>query len=502
MAASKVLVIEDNEMNMELALALLEKAGCIAIQATSAEAGIQLATTQAPHLVLMDLNLPGMDGLSAVRILKQNPMTGHIPVVVMTAHAMQGDEQKAREAGSDGYLTKPINIREFLEVIAKFTANADQAAAPSPPATVSHHLLVVDDDQSNCDLLDGLLRSLGHSCECVSSGAEALQRLRDPELATLDLVLLDVMMPGMNGFEVARHMRADPTLHDLPIVMTTALTSREDRLLAVEAGANDFITKPIDKTELRVRVTSLLKMKVAQDALRNHRAELETLVEQRTSALQSALNQVEAARREADTAHLDTIYRLAAASEFKDKDTATHIQRVSNYCSLLARHLGLPEDEIEVLRIASPMHDVGKLGIADSILLKHSRLDPNEWAIMQTHTTIGARILSGSSSHLLQAGEIIALSHHEKWDGSGYPQGLAGAAIPLWGRICAIADVFDALTSERPYKAALSNDQAFEIMAEQRARHFDPDLLDIFLQACAEVVAIKDNNTSSHKRQG
>jgi putative two-component system response regulator len=333
----------------------------------------------------------------------------------------------------------------------------------------------------------------GHHTESVKSGLEALTYLQASDIHEKpDLVLLDVMMPGMNGFDVARAIRQDPALSDLPIIMVTALTDREDRLRAVEAGANDFISKPIDKTELRVRITSLLKIKEAQDIVKQHQAQLEETVKQRTQALQRAMEKVIAARQEADAAHLDTIYRLAAASEYKDKDTATHIRRVTSYCDLLARHLGLPEEEREALCVASPMHDVGKLGIPDAILLKPGKLNPEEWAIMQKHTTIGAHILDGSSSTVMRAGQIIALSHHERWDGSGYPHGLAGTDIPLWGRICALADVFDALTNERPYKKAFTNEQAFEIMKAERG-HFDPDLLELFLQIKDEIIAVQLN---------
>jgi putative two-component system response regulator len=497
MSGEKVLVVEDNVMNMELVLVLLTQAGYSVLQAVNAEAGIELAKRESPRLILMDVSLPGMDGLTAVSILKRDSETKEIPIIVMTAHAMRGDDAKARQAGSDAYLTKPINTREFLQMVAQFIEPKN--IQRKEPEHLSEHMdkpksiLIVDDDESNRDLLEGLLEVFGHRTESVKSGLEALTYLQASDVHEKpDLVLLDVMMPGMNGFDVARAIRQDPALSDLPIIMVTALTDREDRLRAVEAGANDFISKPIDKTELRVRITSLLKIKEAQDIVKQHQAQLEETVKQRTQALQRAMEKVIAARQEADAAHLDTIYRLAAASEYKDKDTATHIRRVTSYCDLLARHLGLPEEEREALCVASPMHDVGKLGIPDAILLKPGKLNPEEWAIMQKHTTIGAHILDGSSSTVMRAGQIIALSHHERWDGSGYPHGLAGTDIPLWGRICALADVFDALTNERPYKKAFTNEQAFEIMKAERG-HFDPDLLELFLQIKDEIIAVQLN---------
>ena len=348
-------------------------------------------------------------------------------------------------------------------------------------------ILVVDDEERNRELLEALLASFGHEVEMAGDGIEALAKLS----LDIDLVLLDVMMPGMDGFEVAQRIRAEMHAQDLPIIMVTALTSNEDRLRAVEAGANDFIAKPIDQTELHVRTTSLLKMKESQDAVRQYQAELEQKVEARTAALRKTLDEVVEARRKTHEAHLDTIRRLVLAAEYKDRNTAAHIQRISHYCELLAQELHLLPNDIETIRIASPMHDVGKMSIPDAILLKPGKLAAEEWGVMKRHTTAGAYILNDSPSELLQAGSIIAHSHHEKWDGSGYPHGVAGEEIPLRGRICAIADVFDALTSERPYKKAFPEQTALTMMQEGRGRHFDPDLLDLFVEQFDSVVEIR-----------
>jgi putative two-component system response regulator len=348
-------------------------------------------------------------------------------------------------------------------------------------------ILIVDDEELNRELLEDLIASFGHEPEMAGDGSEALAMMK----LDIDLVLLDVMMPGMDGFEVAKRIRENVDYSDLPIIMVTALTSKEDRLRAVEAGANDFIAKPVDKTELKVRTASLLKMKEAQDAIKRHKAELEKKVEQRTAELRLALQDMAEAQRKTHQAHLETIQRLAIAAEYKDEDTAAHINRMSNYCAIIARGLHLPPGEQEIILHASPMHDVGKIGIADAILLKPDKLYEDEWDIIKQHSTIGYRILSGSSSELLQVGEIIALSHHEKWDGSGYPKGLVGEDIHLFGRICAVADVFDALTSKRPYKKAFSNEKAYEILRESRGTHFDPKVLDVFFEHLDEVVAIQ-----------
>jgi putative two-component system response regulator len=351
----------------------------------------------------------------------------------------------------------------------------------------SPRILIVDDEAPNRELLEELVTSFGYESETAADGLEALAKLK----LDIDLVLMDVMMPGMDGFEVVRRIRRDSDCSDIPIIMVTALTSKEDRLRAVESGANDFISKPIDMTEVRVRTASLLKVKEAQDVIKRHRAELEKTVERRTASLRMALEETAEAQRRTHKAHMETIHRLAVAAEYRDEHTAAHIHRMSRYSAVLARRFNLPPGEEELILQASPMHDVGKIGIPDAMLLKPGKLTEGEWDLMKQHSIIGSHILNGSSSELLQAGEIIALSHHEKWDGSGYPRGLAGEDIPLWGRICAVADVFDALTTERPYKEAFSNEKAVDILKEGQGRHFDPELLDLFVEHLDEMVVIQ-----------
>ncbi len=348
-------------------------------------------------------------------------------------------------------------------------------------------ILIVDDDEASRRLLKAMVGSLGHESEAARDGIEALAWLK----LDFDLVLLDVRLPGMDGYQIARRIRDDPATADLPIVMVTVLESKEDRLRAVEAGANDFISKPLDKTELRVRTASLLRMKEAQDAVKRHRAELEDMVERRTVALRGALQEMVEAQRRTHRAQLDTVERLAVAAEYKDKITAQHVRRIGEYSAMLATALNLPPGQVELIEHASRMHDVGKIGIPDGILQKPASLDVKEWAVMRQHTLIGSRILADSSSDILQAGQIIALSHHEWWDGTGYPNGLAGESIPLWARICAVADVFDAVTSRRPYKPAFTNEAAFEILHQGRGTHFDPRVVDTFFGRLEDVLAIQ-----------
>ncbi len=348
-------------------------------------------------------------------------------------------------------------------------------------------ILIVDDEEYSRDLLGEMLTGMGHEVELAEDGFHALSMIK----LGFDLVLLDVTMPGMDGFEVAARIREQFDVQELPICMVTALTGREERLRAIQAGANDFVNKPVDMVEMNVRMASLLRLKASHDIIKRHQAELEATVEQRTRDLKKALQESAQSERKAYHAQLETIERLAMAAEYKDEDTAFHIKRMSRYSHLLAIKLRLRPQECEIILNASPMHDVGKIGTPDAILLKRGKLEPHEWEIMKQHAVIGARILGGSNSELLRAGEIIAISHQEKWDGSGYPNGLSGEDIPLHGRIVAIADVFDALTSKRPYKEPFSNEKALEIMREGRAKHFDPTILDLFFNNFAEIEKIQ-----------
>jgi putative two-component system response regulator len=357
-------------------------------------------------------------------------------------------------------------------------------------------ILVVDDEEFVRDFLTDLLSVFGYECETACDGIEAIARAK----LGFDLIMTDLNMPKMDGFGVVRRLRSDPQTRDLPIIVVTSLASREDRLKAVEIGANDFIAKPIDNAEVQVRVASLLRMKEIQDAIKRHKDELEKIVQQRTEALRQTLDQMVEAQRRTQDAYLDTIKKLAIAAEFKDESTAEHIYRISAYSVVLARALKLSPHEVEVIQHASPMHDVGKLGIPDGILMKPGELDPGEWEMMKQHTVIGGRILHGSSSELLQAGEIIARSHHEKWDGTGYPEGVKGDQIPLFGRIVSVVDVFDALTNQRPYKKAFDNPEAFSILKEGRGKHFDPKIIDTFFLNIDEILTVQQNHISRPKQ--
>jgi putative two-component system response regulator len=354
--------------------------------------------------------------------------------------------------------------------------------------TEAARVLVVDDVEQNLALLGSLVRSLGYEVETARDGLEALAKLA----LGVDLVLLDVMMPGIDGYEVTRRVRADARTGDLPIILVTALDRREERVRAVQAGASDFIAKPVDKSELSVRISSQLRLKQAQDALKRSQAELEERVARRTSELRRSCEEAADANRRTYAAHVDTIRRLVLAAELKDPETARHILRLSRYSTVVARALQMSPGETELLGHAVTMHDVGKIGIPDAILFKRGPLDGEERKVMESHTLIGSRILADSPSELMQHGHVVALTHHERWDGTGYPRRLAGEEIPLSGRICAVVDVFDAMTTTRPYRAALPPEEALAFMRQGRGLHFDPRLLDLFLDRLDEVLEVRE----------
>ena len=284
---------------------------------------------------------------------------------------------------------------------------------------------------------------------------------------------------------------------DLPVVFVTALGDRESRVQGKAAGGDDFLTKPLDEIELLARIRTLLKVKEYHDLQARYRDRLEEDVRRQTAELRRTLSDLEVAHDLARRFQLEAITRLSRAAEFRDDDTAMHIQRMSRYSELIARQMGAGESACRRILISSPMHDVGKIGTPDKILLKPGKLSTEEFEIMQRHTEMGFRILDGSGSDLLEEAAVIAISHHEKWDGGGYPRGLQRLEIPEPGRIVAVADVFDALTSRRVYKPAFSVERAVEIMTDGRGSHFDPEILDLFLGNLDEALEIRERFADS-----
>ncbi len=335
-------------------------------------------------------------------------------------------------------------------------------------------VLVVDDTALNLQVATGILRER-HTALAATDGQKALDIVaKRPDI---QLILLDIMMPGMDGYEVCRHLKADPVTARIPVIFLTALNSTEDERKGFEAGAVDFINKPFQPETLLARVRTHL-------ALYAQERHLDGLVRERTAALEAKTVELESTR-------LQVIRQLGRAAEFKDDDTGTHVIRMSHYSRLLAEAAGLSSDRVDLIYKASPMHDIGKLGIADSILKKPGKLTDEEFAAMQKHPAIGAGIIGRQGSELLEVARVVALTHHEKWNGRGYPRGKVGEDIPIEGRIVAIADVFDALTSTRPYKPAWTIERTLEVMTKDAGTHFDPSLIPVFFERLPDILAVK-----------
>lgn len=342
-------------------------------------------------------------------------------------------------------------------------------------------ILIVDDQQPNVMLLERMLKDSGYVHVQTATDSREVARLYQEFQP--DLLLLDLRMPFMDGFEVMEQLRRMNPDDYLPILMLTTDFKRENRLRALTLGARDFVGKPFDYVEVLSRIQNLLEVRLLHNEVRDQNRMLEEKVRERT--------------RELRETQLEIVLRLARTTEYRDNDTGFHITRMSLYCHSLGCAAGMSEEECELLRHSSPMHDVGKVAIPDHILHKPGKLDPDEWEIMKTHAAIGANILSGSRSELLQMAEEIALTHHEKWDGTGYPNGLKGEEIPLVGRICGLCDVFDALTSERPYKKAWSVEEAVTEIQRGSGKHFDPRLVERFMQILPEIIEIKERYAES-----
>jgi putative two-component system response regulator len=335
-------------------------------------------------------------------------------------------------------------------------------------------ILIIDDEPVNLKLLDKMLHAQGYeNLVLVSDPREVLGSYEELHP---DLILLDINMPHLDGYQVMEQLKAlnDPLLP--PIVILTAQSGKDYLLRALAAGARDFISKPFDRNELLMRVRNLLDAQLAHRLIHDQKKMLEEMVRERTEELR--------------TTRLQVVQRLGMAAEYRDEETGNHILRMSHISALLAKSAGWSEADCELMLNASPMHDIGKIGIPDAILLKPGKFEPPEWELMKTHATIGAKLLDGDHSDLMNMAREIALSHHEKWDGSGYPSGLAGEAIPMAGRIAALADVFDALTSERPYKKAWIVEDAVNLIKENSGKHFDPKLVEIFLQELPKILEI------------
>jgi len=348
-------------------------------------------------------------------------------------------------------------------------------------------ILIVDDEGPVRKLLGRIVSQLGHQVSLAGNADEAVSLLRDDR--GVELVLTDVRMPGTSGLDLATQIAVE--FPGTAVVMVSGVDDPDTALRAIETGVYGYVLKPFRATEIQITVMNALRRRSVEAENRRHRDALEELVQGRTRELSVTLDLLAQSNSRLAQAQEEIIRRLSIASEVRDEETGAHILRMSAYSTVLAEEVGLEPERVELVRVASPLHDVGKIGVPDSILRKPGKHTPEEFELMKQHTVFGYRTLRDTGFPLLDVAAMIAWTHHERWDGSGYPRGLAAERIPIEGRIVAIADVFDALTTRRVYKPAFSIDKSLEILREGRGRHFDPELLDGFLRRFDDVLEIQ-----------
>jgi len=372
-----------------------------------------------------------------------------------------------RNAGRNRGSHKPANLRVTSEGAPDWSGDRVARQGRHPPS-----VLIVDDQFTGRKILEGVIQSIDPAL-LVDSFADPYEALRHAGRQTPDLILTDYRMPDLNGVEFTRRLRAMPSCMDVPVVVVTVVDDPEVRYQALDAGATDFLVRPIDQYECRARCRNLLTLRRQQKII-THRA-------------QWLEEQVSLATRQIRNRERETLLRLAKVGEYRDKGTSHHVLRMAKIARLIAEQMGLSAAECDEIALAAPLHDIGKIGIPDQVLLKPAELTPAEWAIMKMHTSIGHEILKDSASRYIQQGAVIALSHHERYDGGGYPNGLRGDAIPLTSRIVAVADVYDALTTRRSYKEAWRREDALQYVTAQSGHHFDPQCVAAFIAQLAEI---------------
>ncbi len=399
-------------------------------------------------------------------------------------------------SASDSASAIPSATQPGFPVVANTAAKQPPATAAPTSRALPGKIMIVDDEIANVLIVKKYLERAGYrDFETTTDSTAALRILN---ATRPDVLLLDVNMPSVDGIEILRKVREEPQFRHLPVLILTANTDEQIKLTCLDLGATDFLLKPVDPMDLTPRVRNSLQAKSFQDRLQNHATELELKVEQRTREL-------EASRRE-------VVYCLARAAELRDNDTGNHVIRVGRFAGIIAKAMGLPDWFVRDIEMAAQLHDVGKIAIPDAILLKPGKLEPEEFEIIQNHVKFGHQIIQphagqdarlmrrhvefGSDmlrngSALMRLAASIAQTHHERFDGTGYPLGLAAEDIPLEGRITAVADVFDALSAERPYKKAMPREKCFSILEEGRGTHFDPDVLDAFFASTKEIVRVQ-----------
>ncbi len=342
-------------------------------------------------------------------------------------------------------------------------------------------VLLCDDELMNRKVASKILEKEGFSVIEAQNGKEALEVLKSTKI---DLILMDLMMPIMDGYEATKIIKEDDEFSTIPLIIISALSDKEAITKGLELGADEYLTKPFDIVEFRLRIKNAIKIGIYQNMLKEHKSLLEIQVQEKTKELQNALTEVQKSEK-------DIISILSKTAEYRDNETSAHTVRVGEMAGLIAQKLGWSEEDIELIRLAAPMHDIGKIGIEDGVLLKPGKLDDDEFTIMKTHAAIGHSILSQKETPLLKLAAEIAHSHHEKYNGQGYPRGLREDEIPISGAIVAVVDVFDALLSERPYKKAFSLEKAIEIIKNDSGTHFHPMVVDLFLESLDDILEIR-----------
>jgi putative two-component system response regulator len=357
-------------------------------------------------------------------------------------------------------------------------------------------ILIVDDQESNLVFLEHLLRRKGY--QDIISISDARNVITQVAKQEPDLILLDLMMPHLDGFQVLTELnKVIGRNHFVPVVILTAEASRATRLRALAEGAIDFLIKPLDAVEVLSRIHNLLYSRYLYKQQFQQNALLEKLVAERTHELLTTNGELGKANVALEDAHLELLAKLSLAAEYRDDDSGEHPVRVAHLSYLTALHLGLPIDSCELILQAARLHDIGKIGIPDDIVLKPGKLNEKEMSVMKTHCAIGSRLLAGSSSKFLALADVIALTHHERWDGKGYPEGLIGTAIPIEGRIVSVADLFDALTHDRWYRPAWAHDEVVKLILEEKGQSFDPEVVDAFLQVLTQEKLMVPNGIDS-----
>jgi putative two-component system response regulator len=484
-----LMVEESTEVALLLACALRDggyQAQCERVE--TVEAMTVALQNQKWDLVISDSNLTLFDGLEVITTLKNHGTD--TPIIIVSNSNDKSWQEKMIKAGASEFVLKN-NLSSLIPTLKKIlptmNQNSMEKLEPRKIDSKSNDLdetrnkellnakiLIVDDEPKNVEVIKQVMEMAGY--ENIRFTCNPREVCDIYKSFWPDLILLDLNMPHMNGFQVMEELKKVEQRDYVPVLVLTAQTDRESRLKALRAGAKDFLLKPFDLVEVIHRIQNMLEVRLIQNKLRNQNFNLEEKVQERTKELYKT--------------QLSVVQRLGRAAEYRDNETGNHVLRMSRVAALLAKHMSFNNSHCDLILNASPMHDVGKIGIPDGILLKPGKHDVEEWGVMRTHAEIGYHILADDPSELMQLAATIALQHHEKWDGSGYPNGLKGEEISIEARITTISDVFDALTSERPYKIAWSVEDAVKYIEDEKGVSFDPQIVEKFKEVLPEIIFI------------